>query len=742
MVDGAACFDQAEQVYAWTDHFKSLGTPHNHEQYDDKYLEAVLHQLNLISTLVERHPQHKAFTEKEIGEAIDKLNQGKAPDEWGLAAEHLKITKSTLVPYLVKLFNAIHHLRYVPTSLKGGIITPVPKKDKSRLLTDNYRGITITAVLGKVLEQVLLSRMPEDQSALQFGFTRGASPSMAALLLIEAMAESRDQSQPLFVCTLDAVKAFDTVCHATLMCKLFHHDTDLETLGVIMSLYNGSTGRVKWKGDLGKPFEVLQGVRQGGVLSPRLYKEYIDGLLRRLEAEGDGLHIGATYIGSPTVADDVLLLSQSPLDLQVMLHTSEHYSRRERYQIHPTKSEIIQVSSNQQLTSFQWHIAGIEAELSESATHLGIQHQGAPSRGHCQGDWVKEKLKGTRRTIYGLMGTGLHGTNGLDPRTTIRIYQAYALPKLLYGLDIIILNKTQLKKLEDFHRATLRSLQSLPDRTATQAVYLLSGILPLQALIHMKKLSLIGAIARLGNRVLCDIATRQCGMKDISSGSWFKDIELLLLAYDLPTTNMLMLDPVPKLTWKKLVKSAVHLHWSKKLKREVEEDKSSLDMLNLRYAELGMVHHCWRFLIPCLKDVRRATVRAKLLTGTYPTQERLACYSQGTVSSLCLLCRTAPEDVAHMLIHCPATHRYRSKEMRELAQLVSDNTSAATWRKIMGDTDLAVYLLVDSTFLMDAGLLPADEALLKVIEWHVRRLCYSIHCGRSHLLEALKKKRG
>jgi retron-type reverse transcriptase len=207
--------------------------------------------------------------------------------------------------------------------LKGGTITPIPKKDKSRLLTDNYRGITITAVLGKILEQMLLNRMHKDQSALQFGFTSGASPSMAALLLTEAMAESRDQNRALYVSTLDAVKAFDTVCHASLMCKLFHHNTDLETLGTIMSLYQGSTGRVKWNGDLGDPFEVLQGVRQGGVLSPRLYKEYIDGLLQRLEAEGDGLHIGTTYVGSPTVADDVLLLTHSPLDLQVMLDSAD-----------------------------------------------------------------------------------------------------------------------------------------------------------------------------------------------------------------------------------------------------------------------------------------------------------------------------------------------------------------------------------------------------------------------------------
>jgi hypothetical protein len=340
------------------------------------------------------------------------------------------------------------------------------------------------------------------------------------------------------------------------------------------------------------------------------------------------------------------------------------------------------------------------------------------------------------------METGLHGTNGVDPGTSIRIYQAYALPKLLYGLDVINLNKTQLKSLEDFHRGTLRALQSLPDRTAREAVYLLSGMLPLEGLIHLRKLSMIGAITRSGNQVLCDIAIRQCAVMDASSSSWFKEVELLLVKYELPITRVLVQDPVPKLQWKRLVKSAVQLHWTKKLRREAEEDKSSLALLNLQHAELGRVHHCWRFLLPSVKEVRRATIRAKLLTGTYPTQERLARYSDGKISPQCLLCRTTVEDVAHLLFFCPATHDSRATELKNIAKLVCDEVDVLTWKTIVCDGELAVRLLIDSTFLMDAGILPEDVVLLESLERHIRRLCFSIHCARAHLLEQMKKTMG
>jgi hypothetical protein len=523
------------------------------------------------------------------------------------------------------------------------------------------------------------------------------------------------------------------------MCKLFHGgNVDLEALGVVKALYTDSSSRVKWGGEVGDSFPVLQGVRQGGILSPRLYKEYINGLLEQLEYEGEGMFIGASYVGSPTVADDVMLLAKAPTNLQVMINTVDRYSKRERYNIHPQKSAIIQISSSMQLSSFQWQLGSEEVGLSKSATHLGIDTKGAQSREHCHTEWIQDKLKSARRTVYGLIGTGLHGVNGLDPQTGIRIYNLYVLPKLLYGLDVIDTNKTQRKKLEHFHLAMLRAIQSLPDRTATEAVYLLSGTLPMEALIHLRKLSLIGAIARSENATMCDIAVRQCAMTGIPSASWFNDTEILLIKYGLPLTVSLIQYPIPKERWKKLVRDAVNQFWTQKLRREAEEDKPSLALLNLQHVSIGKVHHCWRFLVSCVKDVRRATIRAKFLTGSYPTQERLARYSEGKVTSLFSVCKTAEEDVVHLLLHCPATFDFRRTELSNIAGVVSNLVDADTWSCIASQDGLLVRLIMDPTFLMDDGSLPVDEELLETLEWHARRLCYSVHCGRAHLLETMK----
>jgi hypothetical protein len=168
MVSGELCFDPQQQLEAWCSHFERLGMPQDQEDFDDSYLESIHEDLDIISLLIEESTEGQEYSEAEIEGAIGRLNSGKAPDQWNLAAEHLKVAKPVLVPVLHKLLNAIREIKYVPSCLKVGIVTPISKKNKSKQLMDCHRGITITAVLGKVLEQVVLDRMATNQSPLQF----------------------------------------------------------------------------------------------------------------------------------------------------------------------------------------------------------------------------------------------------------------------------------------------------------------------------------------------------------------------------------------------------------------------------------------------------------------------------------------------------------------------------------------------------------------------------------------------
>ena len=58
-----------------------------------------------------------------------------------------------------------------------------------------------------------------------------------------------------------------------------------------------------------------------------------------------------------------------------------------------------------------------------------------------------------RNTAYDLMGAGLHGINRINLSTSLNTYKVYVLPRVLYDLETIFINPTNLKRLEVAHRA-------------------------------------------------------------------------------------------------------------------------------------------------------------------------------------------------------------------------------------------------------------------------------------------------
>ena len=72
---------------------------------------------------------------------------------------------------------------------------------------------------------------------------------------------------------------------------------------------------------------ITNGVKQGGVISPRMFTIYIDQLLLRLEKSGIGCHIHGKCMGILGYSDDVILLSPSIRGLHRMLSICEEFDK-------------------------------------------------------------------------------------------------------------------------------------------------------------------------------------------------------------------------------------------------------------------------------------------------------------------------------------------------------------------------------------------------------------------------------
>jgi len=102
-----------------------------------------------------------------------KLKRGKTAGIDGIVNEHILFGGDCLAVHLSLLFNAMVRHSFVPTEFCHGIIVPLLKckhGDASQL--DMYRGITLSPVLSKLFESVLLDLFGLflTSSDLQFGF--------------------------------------------------------------------------------------------------------------------------------------------------------------------------------------------------------------------------------------------------------------------------------------------------------------------------------------------------------------------------------------------------------------------------------------------------------------------------------------------------------------------------------------------------------------------------------------------
>ena len=140
------------------------------------------------------------------------------------------------------------------------------------------------------------------------------------------------------------------------------------------------------------------------------------------------------------------------------------------------------------------------------------------------------------------MNTGLHGANGLSLETSYVIYRAYMLPRLLYGLDVLSLTQGQVDQLSRYHIQTLRNIQSLPQHTASAAVYIymLLGALPLEAELHKRHLSLLNSVITSDNECLKGLVQRQLACSFNVKSSFFNIADKLLEKYELPSLSQLL----------------------------------------------------------------------------------------------------------------------------------------------------------------------------------------------------------
>ena len=239
-----------------------------------------------------------------------------------------------------------------------------------------------------------------------------------------------------------------------------------------------------------------------------------------------------------------------------------------------------------------------------------------------------------------------------------------------------------MKNIDQYPNCLLRRIQGLPDNAASETVYILSGHLPIEAILHKKILGIAGGIARLPlQHNLRQLALRQLACKDPKSRSWFCQAVRIGSRYGVCIPSLFR-NPWPKLAWKKHVQLLVKELWSNEISTSART-KSTLNMLLWEEDWAGKTHPIWRTCRGKPFQVQAATVRAKMLVGRYATQALQAVYKPGSPTT-CPLCEKEEEDIVHLIAKCTNTKILRNPKLDNLKRLYieDDKTPPVTDEEI------------------------------------------------------------
>ena len=470
--DDTQIITEKEQILdRWAEHFnKVLNCP---AAINDNAI-ARLPQVELNSNF------DASPSEAEVSKAIKQLSGGKAPGDDAIPAEIYKLGGPAIVHRVTELLEAIWSSETVPQQWKDASIISIYKRKGSRHLCDNYRGISLLCIAGKILARILLNRLtlhleqgllPESQCG--FRSERGTADMIFAARQIQEKCQEKLCS--LYMTFVDLTKAFDTVSREGLWKIMGKFGCPPKFTNIVRQLHDGMMAKVMANGEESRSFPVTNGVKQGCVLAPTLFSMVFSAMLTDAFKDcNEGIHIRyrtdkglfnqkrmlavtkvkETVVRDLLFADDCALCAETESKMQNLMDCFSEACDNFGLTINTKKTEVLhQPAPGISQPDPGITIKGQTLKVVDKFTYLGS----TLARTANIDDEICNRIAKASIT-FGRLRENVWERKGLRLDTKLKVYNATILPTLLYASETWTVYSRHARQLNHFHVGCLRKL--------------------------------------------------------------------------------------------------------------------------------------------------------------------------------------------------------------------------------------------------------------------------------------------
>ena len=361
---GEKITDCNQRMERWVRHFNELL---NRPTLDELLIPNIHEPDNCEAT---DHPP----TIYEVLTAINRMKNNKACGPDGLPAEVLKVAGLPFAEKLQDIFVKIWNGDHIPDQWCISHLVPLHKKGDVKVC-GNYRGISLLCISYKVLENIILQRHRSTIDSVltesQAGF-RKARGCIDQIYSLRRILEQRHEfRRPTAVCFVDFTAAFDSVHRPTLWQLLRSAGVPQNTCNVMVNMYFHTSCKIKAYNDESESFNVLTGVRQGGILSPVLFLLAVNHILKTIEESNRGIVIWPSEctIENLAFADDIAIIADSLENLNLMTSALSSEAAKLGLNINCKKTKLMKTAD----IGGTFTIYGVEIENVDDFCYLGSQ---------------------------------------------------------------------------------------------------------------------------------------------------------------------------------------------------------------------------------------------------------------------------------------------------------------------------------------------------------------------------------